>query len=70
MTSVFQAWVEAYGNYELAAKLKISPRTVNHWVNCDAYPKVDTMRELVKLSKGELTYEIIIDSCQPKGDRK
>lgn len=63
----FQTWVASYGTTaELAAKLQVSVRTINHWVNREGYPKVDTMRELIKLSKGVLSYEVIIDSCQPR----
>ena len=54
----------------LAKKLKVSLRTVNHWTNREGYPKVDTMRELIRLSDGVLTYQIIIDCCAPKGGGK
>lgn len=65
----FQAWIEDYGGVDkLAKRLKVTPQAVYTWVKRQGYPKVETMRALVKISKGKLTYVSIIESTKPPHD--
>lgn len=62
----FQSWIEDYGGVpKLAKRLKVTPHAVRTWIKREGYPKVETMRELVKLGKGKLTFETIIESTKP-----
>ena len=62
----FQKWVMEYGGpTTLAYNLNINRVTVGYWMRQQSCPKVDMIKRLVKLSGGELTYEIIIDGTSP-----
>lgn len=62
-----QKWVKDYGGpVKLALRLDVYAVTVRHWLHRRGYPKVDTMRKLIQISKNALSYESIIESCRPK----
>lgn len=67
----FQEWVSDFGGpTRLAEKLNMTDRALHFWLNKKGSPRIPTMRELIKLSGGKLTYEIIIDSTYPKKARQ
>ncbi len=62
----FQKWLLDYGGAsKLASRLNIHHSTVLVWVRREGYPKVETMCAIVKLSKGKLTLESIVESIKP-----
>lgn len=40
---------------EAAAKLKVNPSAVSHWVNGRRKPSIQIAQRMVKMSKGKLT---------------
>lgn len=66
----FQQWLKEFGGADkLARVLKVSPRVAHRWRRAEGWPKVETMLEIVKLSKGELTLEDVIATTWPVGKR-
>lgn len=57
----FAEWVDSIGIEVLALKLKISTQSVKNWRRGISDPKVDHMREMRRLSRGAITYDVIID---------
>lgn len=63
----FEEWVFKQGGIrDLARKLQITPMTIVHWFNKDCFPSALTLQKLVKMSKGKLTYDSIIDSIKKR----
>ena len=58
--SVFLLWIDEVGASKLAQKLGIHPSCVTHWKQGKHRPRVHHMKEIVRLSKGALTYEDIM----------
>ncbi len=58
----FAEWIDREGVDRLAKRLKINRFTVLHWRAGRHHPRVDQMRVLKKLSKGQLSYDDIIES--------
>ena len=62
-----EEWIFKQGGIRtVARKLQITPMTIVHWLNKDCYPGALTLQKIVKLSKGKLTYDQIIDSIKTK----
>jgi DNA-binding phage protein len=62
----FQSWVDRSGGTErVARKLGTTNAAVKRWVNKQGWPKVETILDLIEISKGELTFETIIQSTKP-----
>lgn len=54
-------WVKQYGGAEkLAVKLEITPHAVRNWMRGDDVPRPKHLVQLVKLSKGKLSFESIL----------
>ncbi len=71
MSKAFQEWVVDFGgSKKVAEKLKVSVDSIKHWKARKGSPKVGTIVELVKLSKGALTYESIIESTYPQFSKR
>lgn len=67
----FQKWVRDFGGPDrLAVALGVSSWAVRVWLTRKGYPKVDNMREMIRLSKKQLTYEIIINGAAPLKGRQ
>jgi DNA-binding phage protein len=67
VSDLLQRWVERYGGPDkLAVELGVSSLTVRFWLKRRGYPQVDTMRRVVELSGGHLSYDDIIVSCHPE----
>lgn len=63
----FFAWVKARGGTAaIAERLGVTERAVRYWVSGQAMPRSDTMRKLIELSEGQLTYQSILESTDPK----
>jgi uncharacterized protein YjcR len=64
-------FIEEFGRIELAKKVGVTVRTVDHWKNRYCWPRPKQMIALKKLSRGTLTYEEMIDNNGPisKGRR-
>ena len=60
-----QKWVKEYGVEKLALKLGVSSFAVRYWTSRKGIPRVPIMRALVKLSKGVLTIEDVINDSYP-----
>jgi len=53
-------WVEAFGGIpELAKALKVTDHSVRVWLRGEATPRSKTLKEIIRLSKGELNFEVI-----------
>lgn len=60
MKLVLNAWVEQYGGaIVLAEKLDVTPHAVRVWLRGEGSPHAETVNDLIRLSKGELTFEQI-----------
>lgn len=66
MDCSFQNWVSYYGTERLANKLGITVAAVNYWKYRRGWPKVAFIIEILKLSKGKLTFESIVNSTSPR----
>jgi len=54
------------GNDWLSKKLRVPRQTVSQWRHGKCYPKVSQMKKIKKVTKGLITYDIIIDTlAQP-----
>lgn len=67
MESSFQIWVDKYGSEQLCADLHITHHTLKNWLMRRGWPKVLFIQEIIRLSKGEMTFEKIIESTKPRG---
>ena len=54
-------WIDREGAGKLAAKLNVKASTVRHWKNGHCLPSDKQKRAIKKLSKGEVTYDSMID---------
>lgn len=67
----FQKWlVDIGGPNVLASKLGVSNYVVNHWKRGDGWPRISIILEIVRMSKGKLSIEDVIDCTYPKHRRK
>lgn len=56
----FNAWVEEFGGARpLAEKLNVTDHAVRVWLRGEGSPHAETIAEIIKLSKGVLTFEQI-----------
>lgn len=61
----FNDWVKKYGKKQggvrkLSKDLGVGEHTTRTWLRGENAPKSETILEIIKLSKGELTFEIIL----------
>jgi len=67
----FQDWVASEGgSFPVSKKLGVTHVAVKAWLNRKGWPKVKNIIDLIKLSKGQLTFDNIIESTRPKANRK
>lgn len=71
----FRNWIEKQGGSDrVAVALDVTSFAVRHWRDRKGYPKIETIRKIVKLSKGELTLSDVIDgtcpAARPASERK
>jgi DNA-binding XRE family transcriptional regulator len=57
----FKDYIRSVGQDNLAKTLGVSPSTVGHWLTGHCLPSDEMKRQIVKLSKGAVTYQCIID---------
>lgn len=62
----FDAWMTRLGTQKVASLIGVNLVTVRYWRWRKTYPKVVHMRKIRKLTKGLITYEMIIDRAMPK----
>lgn len=68
MAQSFQTWVDRNGGIDATARLlDVSEQVVKRWYRIQGTPKIATMRRMIALSKGALSYASIIASTDPKG---
>lgn len=68
---IFKKWVDNYGGTKrLAKKLGTTEAAVYHWLSGKGWPKVDTIRDIIKISKNELTFSDIVGPARPSMRRK
>lgn len=70
MANAFRAWVSEVGIPEVAKQLGKSQHGVRHWLSRRAYPQVETMRLVVKLSRGKVSLDSIVEACRPDGGKR
>lgn len=67
----FQKWLVDFGGPTvLAGKLGVSTYVVNHWKRGDGWPRISIILEIVRLAKGKLSIEDVIESTYPKHRRR
>lgn len=54
-------WINQEGVSKIAEQLCVEQSTVRHWRSGHCLPKAQQMREIKKLSKGQVTYDVMID---------
>lgn len=60
MNHKLRDWIVKYGGIKkVSSKLKVSDHQVRTWLRGEATPKVATIDKLIRLSKNELSFEII-----------
>jgi DNA-binding transcriptional regulator YiaG len=59
--TTFQNFIKQFGQDRLARQLSVSPSTVGHWLSGHCKPTDEKKKQIVKLAKGAVTYECIID---------
>lgn len=57
----FDAWIDKVGVIWLARYLKVHPGAVRHWRTKLCDPRVDHMRRIKKLTRGRISYDMMID---------
>jgi hypothetical protein len=63
----FQEWATKFGGIAaIAARLKLNHGSVKRWYLATGWPKVNHIRDLIEISGGDLTFESIIASTEPK----
>lgn len=63
----FKQWVKSYGGPErLAADLGLTSWAVRNWLQRKSYPQIETMKRIVKLSKGKLEIADVITGTDPE----
>lgn len=63
---LFRKWVVNSGGAEgVARALGVTSHAVRFWLRRKGYPTIDTMRAIVKRSKGQVDYHDIIEACTP-----
>ncbi len=61
----FVDWIEREGVKTVAKRLGVDPFTVLHWKAGRHEPRVEHMRQIKRLTGGEIGYERIIDRPPP-----
>lgn len=61
MSLSLKAFIEKEGQQNLAKKLGVVSSAVHHWRTGKSLPYPKTMRTIVRMSKGKLTYAGMID---------
>jgi DNA-binding transcriptional regulator YdaS (Cro superfamily) len=54
-------FITIYGPKKLALTLRIDDATVSQWKLAKAFPRPKYLREIVKLSKGQVSYESMVN---------
>ncbi len=67
--ATFNDWINDKGTIYIAGLLNVNPSTVRHWRRGHCYPGVEQMRAIKKITKGAVTYDIIIDNIDARGAR-
>jgi hypothetical protein len=62
----FRSWIESYGEEKLAERFEVTGVTIRNWKMGYVFPRPEHMREIRKLSKGLITYDIILDKLTLK----
>ena len=57
----FEKWIDEYGIKKLAKKLNVGDFTVDAWRRGRCDPRTDYIRQIKLISKGRVTYDMIID---------
>lgn len=57
----FDDWIDDLTINRVAGLLRLRPLTVWHWRARRGYPKVEHMQRIKKLTKGAVSYDMIID---------
>lgn len=63
-TVSFYSFIDEYGKEALAKKLRITKFTVTGWRRGKNHPRIEVMRQIKRLTKGLVTYEMIIDKTK------
>lgn len=60
-------WISANGGRGAVARLlNVTPVAVHHWLRRQITPKITTMRKIVELSEGRVSFADIIEETKPK----
>lgn len=55
-------WIEKTKPKKVAQLLNVDPSTVSQWRNHAAFPRARHMKQIVALSKGEVSYKSIVEN--------
>lgn len=64
-----QEFIKREGPYKIALQLDISHVTVYRWSRMIGAPNADSMYRIVQLSKGEVTYQEIVEPYMKYNNR-
>lgn len=58
----FQKWIVSEGGtLKVAKRLGVTVHAVRVWTRGDGNPKIETIRKILKLAKGKLSYTDVIE---------
>lgn len=57
----FNKWIKEKGHPYIMTELGIGQKTIGVWERGQGWPSTIHMQKIVKLTKGEITYEMMID---------
>jgi len=57
----FEEWIDREGVESLAKRLRVNANTSRNWRFRKAYPRVEQMKVIKRISKGEIDYAQIIE---------
>lgn len=62
----FSEWIDEIGVDRLASQLGVVRSAVFHWKAGRHHPRTEQMKEIIRLSKGEMSFDLIM---APRGQR-
>lgn len=62
MQTALSKWINEIGIKNLASKLDVTAGAVGHWRSGHALPQHEEMQKIKRMSRGQLSYDTMIDS--------
>lgn len=66
-TMTLKEWINERGTEKVAQLLNVNQSTVRHWRLGNNIPRPEQMKEIKRLSKGQVTYDEMIETHLKSG---